>query len=28
LQTGEAFAQALRACVGGGAEKPQVDITL
>jgi hypothetical protein len=28
FQTGEAFAQALRACVGGGAAKPQVDITL
>jgi serine/threonine-protein kinase len=28
FQTGEAFAQALRACVGGGAARPQVDITL
>ena len=28
FQTGEAFAQALRACVGGGAAKPQVDISL
>jgi serine/threonine-protein kinase len=28
FQTGEAFAQALRACVSGGAARPQVDITL
>jgi serine/threonine-protein kinase len=28
FQTGEEFAQALRACVGGGAPRPQVDITL
>jgi serine/threonine-protein kinase len=28
FQTGEAFGQALRACVGGGAARPQVDITL
>ncbi|MGH8681229.1 MAG: serine/threonine-protein kinase, partial [Burkholderiales bacterium] len=28
FQTGEAFAEALRACVGSGAARPQVDITL
>ncbi|MCI0344971.1 MAG: serine/threonine protein kinase, partial [Chloroflexi bacterium] len=28
FQSGEEFAQALRACVGGGAARPQVDITL
>jgi serine/threonine-protein kinase len=28
FQTGEEFAQALRACVGGAAKAAQVDITL